>query len=189
MPTDILSVPLIFAEVCVRYLIPLYLLCQNFEFSKFLTVLLAPLSFLKIWKVEVYRLVEKGIFLQMYEGTPMCISRYCLIHYAQMDQCLGEIGDLKRNQQQLLDRDGSSKLINRIEAVETLLNTELTRIRGDVKSDCVDPLLLQKLEVKMEETDCMINDDLDKIKERVEKDFGSLNALQEMLHLLAMRQV
>ena len=52
--------------------------------------------------------------------------------YFQMDECNGQIGDLKRQQQQLLDRDGTSKLVDRIEGVELLLNTELMKVKGNL---------------------------------------------------------
>ena len=51
----------------------------------------------------------------------------------QMDECNGQIGDLKRQQQQLLDRDGTSKLVDRIEGVELLLNTELMKVKGNLR--------------------------------------------------------
>ena len=96
---------------------------------------------------------------------------------------------MKRNQQQLLDRDGTDKLIDRIQAAETLLSAELRRIKGKIECDAVEPQLINQIEVKMVETDEMIQDDLDMIKDKVEEDFSALNALQEMLHLLLMRQV
>ena len=60
---------------------------------------------------------------------------------------------------------------------------------GVVEEDCVETNLIREIEVSMSETEHLIHDNLDKIKEKLEEDFEALNSLQEMLHLLRRRQV
>ena len=63
------------------------------------------------------------------------------------------------------------KLCPRHQWAETLLNTEMIRIKEEVGVDCVEPHLIRQIEAEVLETGDLIKDDLDKIKATIGKNW------------------